>query len=335
MNKHAKLAQWLQELLALPVQSAPPERTSLLETGGHSIEDYHPAFYQQLPDFSLALLKQDEQAMLRYAPLVYHLVGCPACHSAYLDIFDAMRAAHSADVETSFVETGPHSLALTPARMLVYLCQLLIQQARVVLRQARREHTDQDAQARVLLRQAILMSAHILQDSLRQRALQHLVEVAAPALDGEDREMPGPALHSYTSLVGSAGTGSRKGISIRRRADMAEHPLSEVAIDLQCGTLEGAITQDGDTLQLALHGLDASLRGHYLLVSIPLGSLLEPVRWVGRNPRAIRSQAPVDAHGNLKTPLGSTELRLTDREDRNLLEAMFKKLDIRPVDISA
>ncbi len=84
-------------------------------------------------------------------------------------------------------------------------------------------------------------------------------------------------------------------------------------------------------LELRLHDLDESLRGRYLLISIPLGALLEPVRWLGKDPHAIRSQVPVDAQGNLKTPLGTTDLRLTNREDRHMLEAMFKKLDIRPL----
>jgi hypothetical protein len=34
----------------------------------------------------------------------------------------------------------------------------------------------------------------------------------------------------------------------------------------------------------------------------------------------------------LKTPLGVTTLQLTNWEDHNLLESMFKKLDIRPID---
>jgi hypothetical protein len=67
-------------------------------------------------------------------------------------------------------------------------------------------------------------------------------------------------------------------------------------------------------------------------ISILLGSLLEPVRWRGGNPRAIRSQVPVDEHGSLSTLLGETDLRLSKAEDRYLLETMFKKLDVRSSD---
>ncbi len=320
------LAHWLQALLAVPAQPAPPERTSLLETGGHPLEDYHPVFYQQLPDFAMALLKDDAQATLRYAPLFYHLIGCTTCHMAYLEIYDAMRAALAASEEPPIVVPGPQALALTPPRMLVYLCQLLINQAQVVLRQSRHDHIERDPWVRALLQQALSMSAHIQQSTLRQRALQRLVDVATLALGTGDEDH---AAHSYTSLV-AAGVGVRKGGKIRRRAEMLEHLASDEAIDLECGSLEGIVTQEGETLVLLLHDLDESLRGRHLVISVPLGALLEPVRWLGKNPRAIRSQVPVDTQGNLKTPLGSTDLRLSNREDHNLLEAMFKKLDIRP-----
>ena len=82
-----------------------------------------------------------------------------------------------------------------------------------------------------------------------------------------------------------------------------------------------------------MQNLDTPLRGQYLQITVPLGSLIEPVRWFGGNPRAIRSQSPVNEQGNLIMQLGKTELRLTTAEDRNLLEAMFKKLDVRPIDV--
>ena len=63
-------------------------------------EEGHRQFYQQLPDFVTALLLQDEGATLRYAPLLYHLVGCDNCHQAYLEIYDAMRAALSSQEES-------------------------------------------------------------------------------------------------------------------------------------------------------------------------------------------------------------------------------------------
>jgi hypothetical protein len=96
--------------------------------------------------------------------------------------------------------------------------------------------------------------------------------------------------------------------------------------------LTGVITQHEDTLELHLVDLAKELRGHYVNISILLGSLLEPVRWHGGNPRAIRSQFSVDEHGSLTTPLGKTDLRLSKAEDRYLLETMFKKLDVGPAD---
>ena len=90
------------------------------------------------------------------------------------------------------------------------------------------------------------------------------------------------------------------------------------------------ITQNQDVLELHLEDLDEELRGHFLIISVPLGSILEPVRWFGGNPRAIRSQVPVGEDGTLTTLLGKTELQLSNPEDHNLLEAMFKKLDVRP-----
>ena len=92
---------------------------------------------------------------------------------------------------------------------------------------------------------------------------------------------------------------------------------------------EGTITQNQDVLELHLEDLNQELRGHFLLITIPFGSLLEPVRWIGGNPRAIRSKVPVGEDGSLTTPLGTTNLQLNDPEDHNLLEAMFIMLNIR------
>ncbi len=324
------LAQWLPTILAMPLPPLRSETGSILDDASKNATSYHLPFYQQLPDFAMALLTGDAQATLRYAPLIYHLIGCPVCHTAYLEIYDAMRAALASGDEQVVSNTTQHSLALTPARMLVYLCQLLIQQAQEVLRVGRHTADDNDAWARSLLQQSLLMSAHIMQSALRQRALQNLVEVAALASEsGADEQAP--AARTYSSLVG-AGGGSLKG-KTRRRAELVERPGKEPAIELQSGTLEGSITQRDDTLELRLHNLDASLRNRYLVITIPLGSLIEPVRWLGGNPRAVRSQFPVTSEGSLATPLGKTDLRLTAAEDRNLLEAMFKKLDIRPIDL--
>jgi hypothetical protein len=98
---------------------------------------------------------------------------------------------------------------------------------------------------------------------------------------------------------------------------------------LQARSLTGTITQKGQTLELHLQDLDSALRGHPVIVSVPLGSLLEPIRWIGGNPRSIRSSMAVDASGSVTIPLGQTELNLENQEDRNLLEAMFLLLEVR------
>jgi len=67
-------------------------------------------------------------------------------------------------------------------------------------------------------------------------------------------------------------------------------------------------------------------------ITVPLGALLEPVRWRGGNPRSIRSTDPVDALGVITVLLGETELQLDNNEERNLLEAMFMLLEVRAVD---
>ena len=92
------------------------------------------------------------------------------------------------------------------------------------------------------------------------------------------------------------------------------------------------ITQNQDVLELHLEDLPQELHGQLLTISVLLGSILEPVRWFGGNPRAIRSQIPVGDDGKLTIPLGKTDLRLSNLEDHNVLEATFKKLDVRPTD---
>ena len=324
------LAHWLQTILAMPSIQVRPDAISPLDDVASATSTYHLPYFQQLPDFVLALLKNDDQATLYYAPLIYHLIGCPVCHHAYLETYDAMSAALAVESEQKVFDNAHHTLALTPPRMIVYLCQLLISQAQAVLRVARHGHGDNDAWARTLLQQSLTMSSHIMQSTMRQRALQNLVEVALLAT-GESEDAQNPAIHTYSSLIG-AGGGARTG-KTRRRAETLERPAGEPIIELQSGALQGAITQRDDILELRLLHLDTPLRGHYLQVAVPLGSLLEPVRWTGGNPRAIRSQSPVDSEGNLVMQLGKTDLRLTLSEDYNLLEAMFKKLDVRSADM--
>ncbi len=327
-NEYLPLAQWVQQVLAITPQRPKADLASITDNGGQFGDDYHIEFYQQLPDFALALLNNDTQATIRYAPLLFHLTGCPTCHVAYLEIYDAMRAAVGTGETHTPVGQWSQSMANTSTRMLVYLCRLLINQAEVILLQARHDHTDNDAWARSLLQQAIYISSHLMQSTLRQRALQDLVKVATLF---EDTAMP--ATHSYAPVL-SAGGGSRHGSKIRRRAETLGRPFGLPTIYLQSGLseLEGTITQNQDTLELHLEDLGQELRGHFLTISVPLGSLLEPVRWIGGNPHSIRSQVPVSEDGTLTPPLGYTDLQLNDPEDHNLLEAMFRKLDVRPAD---
>lgn len=324
-HTYEPLAKWLLALLATPPRPLPAAQAVMTQEGELS-DTYHLRLYQQLPDFVMALLANDEQVMVRYAPLLYHLIGCPACHAAYLEVYDAMRAALSRT--ESMPTPGAYALSALPQRGIAALCQSLIEQAGAVLRQARRDHTDYNDWARILLQQALSISAHITQGTLRQRALQGLVDVATMYTAATQPDVP-PAAHSYTSQV-TAASGARG--KVRRRAEMLERPIEEPAIDLRSGKLEARIVQQGETLELHLQHLDNALCGHSLIITVPLGSLIEPVRWLGGNPHAIRSQQPVDEQGNLVTPLGRTDLLLTSAEDRNLLEAMFKILDIRPAE---
>jgi hypothetical protein len=86
--------------------------------------------------------------------------------------------------------------------------------------------------------------------------------------------------------------------------------------------------QNGLVLELQLKDLQEALRGRYVTISVVLGVLLEPVRWHGGNPRAIRSTGPVQMDGTLVTPLGETDLTLQNSEERNLLEAIFLLIDV-------
>jgi len=331
-DQYVQLARWLQELLAAPPGQAKTEAVAMHEGETRIGGNYHPQFYSQLPDFVTALLRNDSQATLRYAPLIYHLIGCSTCHTAYLEIYDAMRAATQPDIPSLEVDVdeGMHSMATTPARMVEYLTELLIDQAEAVLRQARHDHEDNDAWARSLLQQAIQIGSNIMQGSMRQHALRKLVDVATMCDDTSDAAEHGPVSLSYASLSG-AGNGSRHARAFRE-AGTLQRPEGQQAIYLQAGTFTGVITQHEQTLELHLVDLEKELRGHYVCISVLLGSLLEPVRWYGGNPRAIRSKAPVDEHGSLRMSLGETDLHLSKAEDRYLLETMFKKLDVRLAD---
>lgn len=326
-SDYAKLAHWLQQVLQTSSSTkgvgGEEDETHLAPLLG---SDYHLHFYQQLPDFAMALLTHDPQATIRYAPLLYHLVGCSECHSGYLDIYDALRAAIEPQEPRPVLGQGTRTLAATPQRMLGHLCQALISQAAAVLRQARHDHADQDVFARSLLQLALSVSSHIGQSGIRHQALQDLVHVATLFDGPSPPKEEDPGTHTYTLAV--AGT-TRGGKKVVRRALARSVDLEQPIINLQSRSLYGMIIQRERVLELHLQDLDEALRGHSVIISIPLGSLLESVNWVSDNPRAIRSIAPVDASGMLVTPLGQTTLQLSHREDHNILEAVFMRIDVQ------
>lgn len=328
----APLAQWFYQLLTSGQTVVHSEQIPVGEDVKLLGADYHAAFYPAIPNFAQALLGQDPDCMHHYAPLLFHLIGCPVCHRAYLETYDALRVALAVEARPTTATlrlSSSASLTTTSPKLQVFLCQLLIGQARSVLHQAHREHTDGDAWARALLQQAMQLSRYIMQGTLRQRALRDLVEVAS-LYQISTAETPGEAgTLSYSALVGaSSGTRGRT----LRRAEMASRSPEQASIELRAGNLDGRVTQEGEMLMLHLVDLDVSLRGKFLLITVPLGTLLEPVRWLGGNPYAIRSAGSVGPDGALLTPLGRTDLRLSNPEERNLLETLFKKLDVRPLD---
>lgn len=332
-EQDAALARWLYQLLTSGSPAPSSEQIPVGEDVSLLRTNYHAEFFPAIPDFALALLQRDPTATTRYASLLLHIIGCSTCRRAYLETYDALSVALAGDappVAPVRTSTQP-SLATTSPKLLVFLCQLLIGEAKSVLRQAHREHGEADAWARSLLQQAMQVSRYIMQSTLRQRALRDLVEVANLYAGGTPTETPpGQAVLSYSLLIG-AGSSARSRRRIRRAETLARANDPQ-SIDLQAGSLEGTIMQEGDMLLLHLVDLDTSLRGKPLLISIPLGTLLEPIRWLGGNPYALRSTGPVQPDGTLTTPLGRTDLRLNNPEEHNLLETLFKKLDVRAVE---
>ncbi len=320
------LARWLQKVMAPPgshdvlSEADSSEQLALL----HTAQD-HLRFYRQLPDLAFSFLQNNPDTYQRYASLLYHLIGCSLCRSAYREIYDALGAALSADSSSSENPAAPHSLAAVPARALIHLCQALIRQAELLLRQTTPPEATLYDEARHLLQQAIRVSASIMQ--MRERALQDLVRVATLFASLQEEESPQePPLYTYALRQ---GTGARPGSRAVRRAASGGAPAAPPVLLLQAGLYEGSVTQQGELLELHLQGLKPELRGSYVEIALPLGLIFEPVAWIGGNPRAIRSAAPVDDQGRLTTPLGRTTLQLSNPEDRNLLEVMFLRLEVR------
>lgn len=352
-GKYLPLAQWLQQMLQsstdettqqdTAVPSVPHTSHPLATSADHERQlellfrnDYHPVFYQQLPDFIMALLTNDSQATIHYAPLLYHLATCRTCHASYLDLYDAMRFAVQPSEPRPILGQGTRTLNAMPQRLLGHLCQVLISQAEAVLLQARHDHSDADEAARSLLQLALRVSAHILQNGIRRQSLQDLVRVATlfeGASSPDQESASNPDIQRYTpTLTGVGGAGGARGKKVVRRTQTPhtkdtqhEHP----EIQLQSHHLEGTITQQGQMLELHLHDLNDPLRGRPIIVSVLLGSLIEPIRWLGGNPRSIRSSTSVDATGAITMPLGETTLSMNNTEEYHLLEAMFMLLEVR------
>jgi hypothetical protein len=328
------LARWLQDLLQAPASRAEEKQNVTSSSGVEMLiqGDYHLRFYQELPDFCMALLTDDPQATLHHASLLYHLVGCRECHQSYLDIYDSLRAAINPQVPRSALGQGTRTLSATPHRMLAHLCQTLISQAESLLIQAHRERTSTEP-ARALLQLALQVSSHIVQSTTRREALQDLVQVATLFEGPSAPQENDPQVYAYSPTL--AGTGNRRSATKTASHQAAGQSQEPLAIQLRARNLDGTLVQRGATLELHLHDLDPLLRGRFVSVNVPLGSLFEPVRWLGGNPRSIKSIVPVDATGSLVTPLGETELRISNPEERNLLEALFLLLQVRAHDQGA
>jgi len=333
----AQLSSWLQQVMKLPPTKTQRTASSDEDTSLELVLDsnYHLHFYQQLPDFVMALLENNTQATLHYSHLLYHLAGCSECHSAYLELYDALREAVYPHGPRPLLGQGTKTLSATPPRMLKHLCQALISQAEALFLQGRRDHREYNAPARSLLQQALTMSSYIGQSGVRRQALHDLVRIANLFEGVDDDQENNPHSFIYTPVANASG-GMRGGKKVLRHVEMPLHspgtPAEQHVIVIQSQALEGRITQSGQTLFLNLQDLDQEIRGRYVKIIVPLGALLEPVLWRGGNPRAIRSIVPVDMTGKLTTPLGETELQLSNNEERNLLEAMFMLLEVRAID---
>ena len=332
------LARWLQQILLDPVQdeNIPMEKVVLNQFEIPFVMQYHPTFYQKLPDFIMALLHNDPQALTDYAPLLYHLVGCAVCREAYVELYGAMKEAVQVHEEHPVGNEAIRPLSAMSPHLLVQFSRLLISQAEALLHQGRhahgdrREHTNNDAAARSLLQLSMRISMHLTQQSMRSHALHDLVRVASLYAGESSPDTQPPPTLAFTSVPAGVG-GTRQG-HVLRLGKIEPQSAEQATIYLQAKAFEGSVIQHEDMLELQLHGLNQSLRGHRLAISVPLGSLIEPIRWIGGNPRAILAASSVDEKGMLKMPLGQTELRLQNPEERELLEVMFSLLEVRLAD---
>lgn len=331
------LAHWLQQVMQTLATDAPSITATIPPSELSLGNGYHPAFQQQLPDFVMALLSHDAQATLHYAPLMFHLAGCRDCHTSYRELYATLREVVQPSEPRPLLGQGTRTLNAMPPRMLSHLCQVLIKQAEALLYQERHEYKHEQSDtvtaeaARSLMQIALRVSAYIAQSTVRRQALHDLVRVASLADGAPSPASSGPNVYSYTPTL--SGAGGVRGKKIVRRADTSRSAQQEQPIiHIQARTVEGYITQNGSMLELHLQDLNEHLRGKHIEVSIPLGSLLEPVRWLGGDPRHLRSTIAVDANGAIVMPLGETPLNLTIHEEYHLLEAMFLLLEVRAVE---
>lgn len=326
------LALWLQQILLYPVDDTiiPAEKGAGNSSEIPFVMQYHPAFFQKLPDFIMALLDNDPHALSDYAPVLFHLVGCTVCREAYVELYAAMREAVQVHEELPIGSDTVRPLSAMPPRLLTHFSRVLIRQAEALLYQARHEQTDNDAQARSLLQMAMRISTYLTQQTMRSRALHDLVRVASLYAGESSPDTHQPPTLAYTSVP--AGVGGTRQEHVLRLGKIVPPSAERTTISLQSNAYEGDIVQHEDTLELQLRSLNVSLRGHRLAISVPLGSLIEPVRWAGGNPHVILAEHPVDEKGMLQMPLGQTELRLQNPEERELLAVMFSLLEVRIAD---
>lgn len=245
----------------------------------------------------MAVLQGDPGALARYAPLLFHLVGCATCHSTYLGVYGALWAAvHTPDDIPAQQGAGRPTSRTTSPGMVAYVCQVLLSEAKAVLEETRRERTDGSALACSYLHRVLRMSAQLTQDRWRVQVVRELREVAMLYERAYASLEPSAVAYSSALLLPS-GSGERAGTTLPCAAGTSR-PATQSVILIHADSPMGAITQREETLELHLEDLEAPLRGSLLTISLPLGTLLDEVHWHGGNPRAIQSVTPVDGCGS-------------------------------------
>src|SRR5438552_17674385 len=118
-----RLSSWLQDVMKQPPLQKPGVPSGDDDAALELLLDnnYHIHFYQQLPDFVMALLENNTRALPQYAHLLYHLAGCNECHNSYLELYDALREAINPQGPRPQLGQGTKTLAATPPRMLRHL----------------------------------------------------------------------------------------------------------------------------------------------------------------------------------------------------------------------